>query len=148
MADRNPVAFMTYLHRVDQHDRGRLTQLRERLEGEVQLYTGEDAFAIFQDRKDIRWGQQWKSRIVDSLNGITFLIPIITPGFFGSKSCREEVELFLERERELERSDLILPIYYIDYPDFNDEERHKHDPLMAEIAKHQYADWRDLRHES
>jgi parallel beta-helix repeat protein len=48
----------------------------------------------------------------------------------------------------VKRSDLILPIYYIDYPDFNDEERRRHDPLMAEIAKHQYEDWRDLRHES
>ena len=147
MADRNPVAFMSYLHRVDQHDRGRLTQLRERLEGEIQVITGVDDFAIFQDRQDIRWGQQWKGRIAESLNDITFLIPIITPGFFNSRPCREEIELFLERERKLERSDLILPIYYIDYPDFNDEEHQRHDPLMMEIAKHQYADWRDLRHE-
>jgi parallel beta-helix repeat protein len=148
LAERNPVAFMSYLHRVDQHDRGRLTELRERLEGEVQLYTGEEDFAIFQDRKDIRWGQQWQMCIEDSLNDITFLIPIITPGFFGSKPCRDEIELFLERERKLGRSDLILPIYYIDYPDFNDEERRRRDPLMVEIAKHQYEDWRDLRHES
>ena len=50
-----------------------------------------------------------------------FLIPIITPGFFDSKPCREELELFLQRERTLSRSDLILPVYYIDYPAFNNE---------------------------
>ena len=107
---------MCYLRRVDQHDQGRLTDLRKRLEGEVQLYRGEEDFAIFQDREDIRWGQQWRSRIEDSLNDVTFLIPIITPGFFRSKECRDEIDLFLQRERKLGRSDLILPIYYIDYP--------------------------------
>jgi hypothetical protein len=81
VAERNPVAFMCYLRRVDQHDQGRLTELRKRLEGEVQLYTGEEDFAIFQDREDIRWGQQWRSRIEDSLNDVTFLIPIITRVF-------------------------------------------------------------------
>jgi cobaltochelatase CobT len=86
---------MTYLRRVDQHDHGRLTLLRERLEGEVQIYTGEEDFAIFQDRQDIRWGQQWQSRIEGSLNDVTFLIPIITPGFFRSKPCQDEIELFL-----------------------------------------------------
>ena len=61
MAERNPVAFMTYLRRVDQLDDGRLTLLRKRLENEVQLYTGKEDFAIFQDRQDIRWGQQWQN---------------------------------------------------------------------------------------
>ena len=148
MAQRKPAAFMCYLRRVDQHDQGRLTELRKRLEGEVQLYTGEEDFAIFQDREDIRWGQQWRGRIEDSLNDVTFLVPIITPGFFRSKECRDEIDLFLRRESKLERSDLILPIYYIDYPEFNDDERRRQDPLMMEIAKHQYEDWRDLRHES
>jgi F-box protein 11 len=148
VAERNPVAFMSYLRRVDQHDHGRLTELRKRLEGEVQLYTGEENFAIFQDREDIRWGQQWRTRIENSLNDVTFLIPIITPGLFRSEPCRDEIELFLEREKELGRSDLILPIYYIDFPDFDNDERRRYDPLMVEIAKHQYEDWRDLRHES
>lgn len=147
MAKRDPVAFMSYLRRVDQHDHGRLTELRKRLEGEIQLHTGEENFAIFQDREDIRWGQQWLSRIEKSVDHVTFLIPIITPGFFNSNPCRNEIDLFLERERKLGRSDLVLPIYYIDYPDFNDEECRRRDPLMAKIAKHQYEDWRDLRHE-
>ena len=85
MAQRKPAAFMCYLRRVDQHDQGRLTELRKRLEGEVQLYTGEEDFAIFQDRDDIRWGQQWRSRIKDSLNDVTFLIPMITPGVFSQQ---------------------------------------------------------------
>lgn len=103
MAERNAMAFMSYLRRVDEHDRGRLTELRKRLEGEVQVCTGEAGFAIFQDRGDVSWGQQWQTRIKDSFDGVTFLIPIITLGFFQNKPCRDEVKRFLQREKTLER---------------------------------------------
>jgi hypothetical protein len=32
---------------------------------------------------------------------VTLLIPIITPAFFHSPACREELTRFLERERSL-----------------------------------------------
>ena len=49
------------------------------------------------------------------------LIPILTPSFFNSEPCRAELEQFLEREKELGRNDLVLPLYYIDHPAFSDE---------------------------
>ena len=80
--------------------------------------TGQE-FTIFQDR-DIQWGQNWKRRIEKSLDEeVTFLIPIITPSFFKSKACRDELGRFLERERRLNRDDLILPVYYVDTPLIN-----------------------------
>ena len=144
MADRTPLAFMSYTHSDDRHDEGRLTQLRERLSGEVGMQTGKD-FPIFQDRKDIKWGQAWKERIEQSLIEVTFLIPIITPGFFTSDFCRDELQIFIEREKELKRSDLILPIYYVNTPLLHDENRRGSDELAQLIAARQYADWRDLR---
>ena len=95
---RQPAAFMSYVRFVDQHDDGQLTQFRERLAAEVQVQTGEE-FAIFQDRNDIAWGQNWQARIDEALDAVTLLIPIITPGFFRSPPCRDEVTRFLERER-------------------------------------------------
>ena len=144
VADRTPLAFMSYAHSDDRHDEGRLTQLRERLSGEVGMQTGKD-FPIFQDRKDIKWGQAWKERIEQSLIEVTFLIPIITPGFFTSDFCRDELQIFIEREKELKRSDLILPIYYVNTPLLHDENRRGSDELAQLIAARQYADWRDLR---
>ena len=144
VADRTPLAFMSYTHSDDRHDEGRLTQLRERLSGEVGMQTGKD-FPIFQDRKDIKWGQAWKERIEQSLIEVTFLIPIITPGFFTSDFCRDELQIFIEREKELKRSDLILPIYYVNTPLLHDENRRGSDELAQLIAARQYADWRDLR---
>jgi len=137
---------MGYVRFIDEHDEGRLTKLREWLSGEVRVQTGQE-FPIFQDRNDILWGQQWKERIDESLDEVTFLIPIITPGFFRSDACRDELRKFLEREKELGRNDLILPVYYVDCPLLNDKEKRATDELAETVAERQYADWRDLRFE-
>ena len=99
---------MSYAHRDDQS--GQLTELRKYLSDEVSVQTGED-FEIFQDRNAILWGQNWKERIENSLDEVTFLIAIITPSFFTSPYCRKELKRFIDREKKLGRNDLIPPIY-------------------------------------
>ncbi|MFQ5851497.1 MAG: right-handed parallel beta-helix repeat-containing protein [Candidatus Binatia bacterium] len=146
MMKRKPAAFMSYVHSDDEHDNRRLTQFCERLSAEVCVQTGKE-FPIFQDRKDIQWGQNWKERIEKSLDEIMFLIPIITPSFFNSQDCLDELQQFLEREKELGRNDLILPVYYVDCPLLNDEAKRATDELAQVIAARQYTDWRDLRFE-
>jgi len=143
---RTALAFMSYVNLDDQHENGRLTQFREQLSGEVRMQTGEP-FEIFQDRKDIAWGQQWQKRVNESLDAITFLIPIITPGFFKSKACRDELERFIEREKELGRGDLILPVYYVNCLVLSDKTTLEQDSLEHIVAARQYADWRELRFE-
>jgi F-box protein 11 len=143
---QTPIAFLSYVNLDDQHDQGRLTQFRERLSGEVRMQTGEP-FDIFQDRKDIKLGQQWQERINDALDATLFLIPIITPAFFKSTACRDELERFIKREKELGRGDLILPIYYVECPVLSDKAKRELDPLAKVIAARQYADWCDLRFE-
>lgn len=142
-----PLGFLSYVRADDDHDCGRLTEFRERLKGEVNAQTGE-LFHIFQDRSDIAWGQKWKERINDTIDAGTFLICIITPRFFKSDACRDELERFVAREKELGRSDLILPVYYIDCPVLEDEARREADPLAQLISTRNYIDWRTLRFES
>ena len=137
---------MSYVRLDDQHENGRLTQFRERLSGEIRMQTGE-AFEIFQDRNDIAWGQQWKDRIEESLDAVTFLIPIITPAFFKSPPCRDELARFLKREQRLGRTDLILPVYYVECALLSDEAKREQDEFAKAIAARQYADWRELRFE-
>jgi len=144
MDERRPMAFLSYAHFADNFDDGYLSQFCLRLSGEVCLQKGDD-FPIFQDRKDISWGDCWKERINGSLDTTTFLIPVITPGFFKSEYCREELTRFLERERKLGRDDLILPVYYVDTPALNDKKLQANDELAQIIASRQYADWRKLR---
>ena len=141
-----PIAFMSYVRSDDEHEHGRLTEFRERLSAEVRMQTGEE-FPIFQDREDIHWGENWKARIEESLDEVTFLVPIVTPGFFKSPACCDELRRFLKREEDLNRSDLILPVYYVDCPLLSDEKKRAKDELAQVIAERQYADWRELRFE-
>ena len=110
------------------------------------MQTGED-FLMFQDRADIAWGQNWQRRIEQALDGVTLLLVIITPGFFRSTACREEVERFVERERALGRDDLILPVYYVSAPELDIPARRDEDKLANLLASRQLADWRELRFE-
>jgi TIR domain len=141
-----PAAFMSYVHFDDQHEGGKLSQFRQRLSAEIRVQTGEE-FPIFQDRSDIAWGQNWKARIDETLDAVTLLIPIITPGFFRSLPCRQEVFQFVKRERELGRDDLILPVYYVSTWELDDPARRETDELAQVLAGRQWADWRELRFE-
>lgn len=141
----HPAGFMSYVRSDDANDNGRISELRKHLEREIRVQSGDNTFHIFQDREDIAWGQQWAQRINESLDAVTFLFPVITPGFFKSPACREELKRFLDREKQLRRKDLILPIHYVDTPFLSNAAKRKTDELATLIADRQHADWRDLR---
>jgi parallel beta-helix repeat protein len=143
----DPAAFMSYVRFNDDHDDGQLSALRERLSTEVQAQIGEE-FPIFQDRNDIAWGQSWQQRIDETLDAVTLLLVIITPGLFRSPPCRTEVARFVERERSLGRQDLILPVYYISAREMDDPALRDGDELARVLAARQFADWRELRFEA
>jgi len=130
---RAPVAFLSYARFNDKHDRGRVTDFRKALEGEVRAQTGRCDAGIFQDC-DIDWGDAWEQRIDSMLEAATFLVPVLTPSFFKSEQCRRELRRFLERERRLKRRDLILPVYWISAPQLEDPAGHATDDLAQELA--------------
>jgi hypothetical protein len=140
-----PSAFMSYAHIDNQY--AQLSEFRERLTNEVHVQTGEP-FPIFQDRNDIQFGQPWRERIESAIGSeVTFLIPIITPSFFKSQACREELQMFLDREKKLGRTDLVLPVYFVSARVVDDEVARATDPLASAVATRQWADWRGLRFE-
>jgi hypothetical protein len=141
---RSPAAFLSYARFDDQHSLGRLTQLRQRLEGEVRARLGRQ-FAIFQDREDIGWGEAWRARIESAIEGSALFLPVLTPSFFTSPECRKELELFLEREKKLGRNDLVLPIYYLECPHLERLLPQQEDSLATILANRQWVNWRELR---
>jgi hypothetical protein len=141
-----PAAFMTYVRSDDQREGGQLTLLRERLAAEIRAQTGAE-FTIFQDRNDIAWGQNWQQRIDEAVDAATILLVIVTPSLFRSPASRTEIVRFLERERMLDRDDLIVPVYYISTPELDDPVRFQSDDLAQAIASRQYVDWREFRFE-
>jgi cobaltochelatase CobT len=143
MPSREAVAFLSYVRSDDAHDFGRITELRQSLEGEIKMQTGQ-AFHIFQDRNDISWGEQWKARIENALHGVTFLIPIVTPSYFQSPACRSEFHTFLIRERELGEERLILPIYYVSCDEM-DATTETTDEMVSVLRARNWTDWRGFR---
>lgn len=135
-------AFLSYTRLDDEYFGGAITSLRRLLELGVQVVTGERTFNIFQDVEGIEFGQNWKKRLTEAISTSTFLIPVVTPLFFKSDPCRDELEQFIDHERTLGRDDLILPIYFVTAPVLERPELLKDDPLASEIGSRQRYDWR------
>jgi parallel beta-helix repeat protein len=141
-----PIAFLSYTRFDNAHDEDRIARFCERLSGEVKMQTGQP-FPIFRDKKDIKWGQRWRERIEEGLDEAVFLIPILTPSYFQSQPCREEYELFLEREKKLGRNDLILAVYYVECDELEDTAIRESNLCAKDLSERQYEDWRSLRWE-
>lgn len=87
-------------------------------------------------------GHHWRELLDDAIRKSTFMICIVTPRFFTSAECRSEVEPFSALAERLGRSELLLPIFYIDVPDLD---TNGSDPIRALISRAHREDWRDLR---
>ena len=137
------VAFLSYARADDRHAKGKIVRIAELLRDELRAQTGEP-LSIFVDR-NIEWGENWQRRINESLSEATMLIPILTPNYFNSSACRDELTKFLEREAQLGRNDLVLPIYYMAADKLEDPALRQTDELAEELSRRQYIDWRELR---
>lgn len=135
-------AFLSYVRADDDNDNGRITKFRRRLASEVRMQTGQD-FPIFQDKTDIFVGQRWRTQIEHSIDDATLLIAMITPSYLKSEACREEWKLFRERERQLNRDDLIIPVLYVTTPSLKNMD----DPIAMDLDERQRFDWRSFRFE-
>jgi parallel beta-helix repeat protein len=141
-----PIAFLSYTSFDDAYEEGRIAEFCERLSAEVRMRTGHP-FPIFRDKKDIKWGQNWRSRVEQGLDEAVFLIPILTPSYFQSQPCCEEYERFREREKKLGRNDLILPVYYVECDELEDPAIRESNQWAEDLSERQYEDWRNLRWE-
>lgn len=107
--------------------------------------TGE-RITIFVDRNDIRWGDEWRTRIDGALASGTFLISIVTPRYFQSEECSRELNSFARRAEQLGVSELVLPILYVDFAAFRADP--PPDDAIALVKRHHWEDWTSLRFET
>ena len=139
------VAFWSYTRFDDKHDEQWLTGLREALVAEVRAVSGKQ-IEIFQDTDGIAWGDPWKPKLASSSDDAVFLIPIITPSYFASQPCRQELNQFVEREKATGFKDFILPLYYIWTSELEDNFKKATDSLARIVAEHNFEDIKELRH--
>lgn len=137
-----PQAFLSYTRLDNEFFGGEITALRKFLELGVKVVTGQRDFGIFQDIDGIEFGQQWQKVLDQAISGALLLMPIITPLFFSSDGCRDELQKFLAHEKALGRDDLILPIYYVTAPVLEKKDLLAKDSLATAISARQRVDWR------
>lgn len=132
MGSKPPDAFLSYTRFDDRNDGGAISELRKRLADAVHAVSGEP-FTIFQDVDGIGLGEHWPGKLAQLLNDVRFFIPILTPSYFASKACRDELQKFLKAEAERGRNDLVLPIYYIECDVLEDADARAADPVAQVI---------------
>ncbi|WP_448032394.1 TIR domain-containing protein [Bradyrhizobium liaoningense] len=137
-----PDAFLSYTRLDDEFFGGAITSLRKLIELGVQVIAGQKNFKIYQDVDGLEFGQQWQKGLDQAIASARFLVPVVTPLFFQSEACREELKKFIAHESEQGRDDLILPIYFVTVPALEKKELLRDDPLAGLIASRQRYDWR------
>ncbi len=137
--------FWSYVHADDAAERGRIVQLAYDVVEQYLMITG-DEIELFLDRDDIQWGEEWRSKIDESLSSIAFFIPVLTPRFFRSVECRRELKAFARKATQLGVSELVMPILYAEVPALHDSQ--PKDDAVGLVKQFQWQDWRHLRFES
>ncbi|MCA1432802.1 TIR domain-containing protein [Bradyrhizobium sp. BRP20] len=137
-----PDAFLSYTRLDDEFFGGAITSLRKLIELGVQVIAGQKNFKIYQDVDGLEFGEQWQKGLNQAVASARFLVPVVTPLFFQSEACRDELKKFITHESEQGRDDLILPIYFVTVPALEKRELLRDDPLAEVIASRQRYDWR------
>lgn len=131
--------FFSYSHLDDSH--GNLTRLKNDICTEYQMITGTE-LDLFFDRESIDWGDLWQDSITSNLDQAMFFIPILNPCYFNSSSCQMEIRQYLDKTKEWNAEELLLPLLYID---FKNEFFNVDAELSNAVLERQYIDIRALR---
>jgi hypothetical protein len=140
MSDLN--GFWSYVHADDKAENGRISLLAHHLVAQFEMLTGEP-LSLFLDKDAIGWGEKWRDEIDSNLASVGFFVPVLTPRYFKSVQCRQELEIIARKASALELKGLIRPLLYIDDPAFHSET--PEDNLIALVCTFQWEDWRELR---
>lgn len=105
--------FWSYAHRDDELTGGRVTELKQDIQSEYEVQTGE-VLDVFQDSEGIGWGVDWRKVIGDNLGTTSFFIPILTPTYLRRPHCLAELKAAFYRFSELKYERGIYPIEFAD----------------------------------
>ena len=96
-----PGAFWSYVRKDDKAEGGRIVHLAQLLSQRIELLTGEDSFRIFVDNTSIHWGHHFEKKLEEAIVDTTMFICVITPRYFKSRACRDELRLFASTAKRL-----------------------------------------------
>jgi hypothetical protein len=138
------VGFWSYVRKDNDGDHGRILSLAEDLREQYRIQTAE-TLELFVDRESIQWGEAWEHRINSAIAGTTFFIPIITPSYFRSQACRQELLKFVREAERLGLEQLLMSVYWVKVSELEETPEQSADEAIRVVAKY---NWQDLRSES
>jgi|HubBroStandDraft_1064217.scaffolds.fasta_scaffold02247_4 hypothetical protein len=120
-----------------------VNRLADRLGQELQVQLGEPIRVIWdmgRSRPDAKWSEgaeKW-------LQVASFLVPVLSPSYFKSESCRKEFEVFVEREQRAGHT-LIFPVRLVATGESEDSAAQKYPTWVQGLRRHNYFDLRPYR---
>jgi hypothetical protein len=143
----NVVGFFSYSRNDDEGDDGAVLALANRIYRELRTQLGRtnENFKLWRDKDALAAGEHWKEKLKEAVSESVFFIQMVTPSAVNSHFCRFEFESFIEREKELGRTDLVFPILYVSVPEL-DAKPAITDPVISILKDRQREDWRPIRH--
>ncbi len=131
--------FFSYAHSDDDTWGGAIKQLAVDLGRMFESETGETV-RIFVDR-NIQWGEVWRQRIDDEIDGATFLVPVVTPTYLRRAECRRELLDFRSKASAGGHLDFVLPIVWTMPRELLNDATGATDEVVVALQKAQYEDW-------
>ena len=91
---------------------------------------------IFYDKDAIKWGDNWKEKIINGVQNSEFAILVISNNYFGREWTEKELYELLNRQNRVGQK-IILPILY----NISIEELSERYPMVADIQALNYSEY-------
>ncbi len=118
---------------------GTVGEFQERLQHEVRMKSGDTDISIFQDKKNLRFGDNFKEVLEAELENVKVLIILLSPTWLNSKWCTWEYKTF---KKDPEKRVIVVKWDEIDDAILNDESL----SLYNELVEFHYVDWVKLKY--
>lgn len=134
------IAFFSFVERDDKLSGGLLSQISERIGSEVSAFLGIDV-KVYNFKSEIHAGTDWRKDIAEKIGAAPFLIPVITPFYFQSQPCREELSFYLRESADrLSKNlshEIVFPIAWRSLSSMVNNEALVSDPLLKFVETRQ-----------
>ena len=122
---------------------GFVNQLGDLLAEELHIQTGEP-IGVACDTDRVRLGAIRSKQIENLVERASVLVPVMSPSYFKSDTCRREFELFLERGSQPNRP-LVFPVYFVTAGDVENTAAQTQSAWIRSLVRHKSFDLRGHR---
>ena len=116
--------FLSYAHADAQSDEQKriVRSIKETIDQALQSVVEPDS-CVFLDSEALKWGDEWNTKICESIDKARVFVYLLSPNYLKSNYCQREKLWWARREMRLGRlNKATRPIYFIELPKTDDSE--------------------------